>query len=46
MFLSDPYPSFSGTLPNYDPTQLNNQGVGTADHGETRPGARSTTTTT
>ena len=26
MFLNDPYPSFSGTLPNYDPTQLNNQG--------------------
>jgi hypothetical protein len=27
MFLNDPYPSFPGTLPNYDPTQLNNQGV-------------------
>jgi hypothetical protein len=27
MFLNDPYPSFTGTLPNYDPTQLNNQGV-------------------
>jgi hypothetical protein len=27
MFLNDPYPSFAGTLPNYDPTQLNNQGV-------------------
>ncbi|MBA2603138.1 MAG: TonB-dependent receptor [Acidobacteria bacterium] len=27
MYLSDPYPSFAGTLPNYDPTQLNNQGV-------------------
>ncbi|MDQ3214094.1 MAG: carboxypeptidase regulatory-like domain-containing protein, partial [Acidobacteriota bacterium] len=27
MFLSEPYPSFAGTLPNYDPTQLNNQGV-------------------
>ena len=25
MFLNDPYPSLSGTLPNYDPTQLNNQ---------------------
>ena len=28
MFLNDPYPSLSGTLPNYDPTQLNNQGFG------------------
>lgn len=28
MFLSDPYPGFGGTLPNYDPSQLNNQGVG------------------
>ncbi|MGH9371064.1 MAG: carboxypeptidase regulatory-like domain-containing protein [Vicinamibacterales bacterium] len=27
MFLNDPYPSFGGALPNYDPTQLNNQGV-------------------
>jgi hypothetical protein len=27
MYLSDPYPSFSDTLPNYDATQLNNQGV-------------------
>jgi hypothetical protein len=27
MFLNDPYPSFTATLPNYDPTQLNNQGV-------------------
>ena len=27
MFLNDTYPSFAGTLPNYDPTQLNNQGV-------------------
>ena len=27
MYLNDPYPSFAGTLPNYDPTQLNNQGV-------------------
>jgi len=27
MYLSEPYPSFAGTLPNYDPTQLNNQGV-------------------
>ena len=26
--LNDPYPSFAGTLPNYDPTQLNNQGFG------------------
>jgi hypothetical protein len=28
MYLNDPYPSLSGTLPNYDPTQLNNQGFG------------------
>ena len=28
MFLNDPYPSLAGTLPNYDPTQLNNQGFG------------------
>ena len=28
MSLNDPYPSFAGTLPNYDPTQLNNQGFG------------------
>ena len=28
MALSEPYPSYSGTLPNYDPTQLNNQGFG------------------
>jgi hypothetical protein len=28
MFLNDPYPSFAGTLPNYDPSQLNNQGFG------------------
>jgi hypothetical protein len=27
MYLSDPYPGLSDTLPNYDPTQLNNQGV-------------------
>ena len=27
MYLNDPYPSLTGTLPNYDPTQLNNQGV-------------------
>jgi hypothetical protein len=27
MYLSEPYPGFTGTLPNYDPTQLNNQGV-------------------
>ena len=28
MFLSEAYPSFAGTLPNYDPTQQNNQGFG------------------
>ena len=28
MSLSEPYPSFAGTLPNYDPSQLNNQGFG------------------
>ena len=28
MFLNDPYPGFAGTLPNYDPAQLNNQGIG------------------
>jgi hypothetical protein len=28
MYLSEAYPSFAGTLPNYDPTQLNNQGFG------------------
>ena len=28
MFLSETYPSYPGTLPNYDPTQLNNQGFG------------------
>jgi hypothetical protein len=28
MFLNEPYPGFAGTLPNYDPTQLNNQGFG------------------
>jgi hypothetical protein len=27
MSLSEPYPGFSATFPNYDPTQLNNQGV-------------------
>jgi len=27
MYLSEPYPSFTGTLPNHDPTQLNNQNV-------------------
>jgi hypothetical protein len=26
--LSTPYPAFTGTLPNYDPTQLNYQGAG------------------
>ena len=27
MYLSETYPNYSGALPNYDPTQLNNQGV-------------------
>jgi hypothetical protein len=27
MYLSEPYPGFSGALPNYDPTQQNNQDV-------------------
>lgn len=27
MYLSEPYPSFPGTLPNYDPALLNNQGL-------------------
>ena len=34
MQLSEPYPSLSGTFPNYDPTQLNNQGVGTVFRGD------------
>jgi hypothetical protein len=34
MFLSEPYPAFSGAFPNYDPTQLNNQGVGTVLRGD------------
>jgi hypothetical protein len=28
MYLSEAYPNYSGALPNYDPTQLNNQGFG------------------
>jgi hypothetical protein len=28
MYLSEPYPGFTGTLPNYNPAQLNNQGFG------------------
>ena len=40
MSLSEPYPSFAGALPNYDPSQLNNQGFGQRHHGETRRGAR------
>jgi hypothetical protein len=28
MYLSEPYPSFAGTLPNYNPSQLNNQSFG------------------
>ena len=27
MYLSEPYPNFTGALPNHDPTQLNNQGL-------------------
>ena len=34
MSLSEPYPTFSGVFPNYDPTQLNNQGVGTVLRGD------------
>jgi len=34
MSLSERYPSFSGVFPNYDPTQLNNQGVGTVLRGD------------
>ena len=34
MALSEPYPTFTGTFPNYDPTQLNNQGVGTVLRGD------------
>jgi hypothetical protein len=34
MALSEPYPNFSGVFPNYDPTQLNNQGVGTVLTGD------------
>jgi hypothetical protein len=28
MYLSEAYPGFAGTLPNYNPAQLNNQGFG------------------
>ena len=34
MYLSEPYPTFTGVFPNYDPTQLNNQGVGTVLRGD------------
>ena len=34
MSLSEPYPNLTGTFPNYDPTQLNNQGVGTVLRGD------------
>ena len=34
MALSEPYPNLTGTFPNYDPTQLNNQGVGTVLRGD------------
>ena len=45
MYLSEPYPGFSGTFPNNDPAQLNNQGFGRSSR-ETKRGARGTTTTT
>ena len=34
MALSEAYPTFSGVFPNYDPTQLNNQSVGTVLRGD------------
>jgi hypothetical protein len=34
MYLSEPYPAFTGVFPNYSPTQLNNQGVGTVLRGD------------
>jgi hypothetical protein len=34
MYLSEPYPGFTGTFPNYDPTQSNNQGVGLVLRGD------------
>ena len=34
MYLSEPYPTFAGVFPNYDPTQLNNQGVFTVLRGD------------
>ena len=34
MYLSEPYPGLTGVFPNYDPTQLNNQGVGTVLRGD------------
>ena len=34
MALSQRYPTFTGTFPNYDPTQLNNEGVGTVFRGD------------
>jgi hypothetical protein len=34
MYLSEPYPSLTGVFPNYDPTQQNNQGVGTVFRGD------------
>jgi hypothetical protein len=34
MYLSEPYPGFSATFPNYDATQLNNQGVGAVLRGD------------
>ena len=45
MSLSEPYPTFTGTFPNYDPTQLNNQGVGTVLRGDEARRERTTTTT-
>jgi len=34
MYLSEPYPTLTGVFPNYDPTQQNNQGVGTVFRGD------------
>ena len=34
MYLSEPYPGLTGVFPNYDPTQQNNQGVGTVFRGD------------
>jgi hypothetical protein len=34
MYLSEPYPGLTGVFPNYDPTQQNNQTVGTVFRGD------------